>query len=203
MIKGLYAVTPDGLGTEILCEKVSAALYGGASMVQYRNKAADAGLRLRQATALLALCRSFNVPLIINDHLDLCATIDADGLHLGATDCDIGAARRLLGSDKIIGASCYNQFDLALVAQQAGANYVAFGACFASSTKPNAPLASLDLFTRAKKELSVPAVAIGGITLHNAVQVLDVGAVAIAVVNALFTADDVKSTTQQFSQLFI
>ena len=86
MIKGLYAVTPDGLGTELLCEKVSAALQGGATMLQYRNKAANASLRLRQATALLALCRSFNVPLIINDHLDLCATIDADGLHLGANN---------------------------------------------------------------------------------------------------------------------
>ena len=203
MIKGLYAVTPDGLGTELLCEKVSAALQGGATMLQYRNKAANASLRLRQATALLALCRSFNVPLIINDHLDLCATIDADGLHLGATDCDLGAARRLLGAGKIIGASCYNQFDLAINAQQAGANYVAFGACFASNTKPNAPLASLDLFRRAKKELSIPTVAIGGITLQNAAQVKQAGADAVAVVNALFGSDDVKSITQQFSQLFI
>ena len=203
MIKGLYAVTPDGLGTELLCKKVTAALQGGVSMLQYRNKAADAGLRLRQATALLALCRSFNVPLIINDHLDLCAKIDADGLHLGATDCDLGAARRLLGVHKVLGASCYNQFDLALKAEQAGANYVAFGACFASNTKPNAPLASLDLFVQAKKELKIPAVAIGGITLQNAAQVVDACADAIAVVNALFSTDDVKSTTQQFSQLFI
>jgi thiamine-phosphate pyrophosphorylase len=206
MVKGLYAVTPDILNTELLCEKVAAALHGGASMVQYRNKAADASLRLRQATALLALCRSRGVPFIINDHLDLCATIDADGLHLGATDCDLGAARRLLGADNILGASCYNQFDLALSAQHAGANYVAFGACFASSTKPNAPVASLDLFTRAKKELAIPAVAIGGISLQNATLVIQQGASAIAVVNAIFDPnfhlDDVKSTAQQFSQLF-
>ena len=202
MIKGLYAVTPDGLGTELLCKKVTAALQGGVSMVQYRNKAADAGLRLRQATALLALCRSFNVPLIINDHLDLCAKIDADGLHLGATDCDLGAARRLLAADKIIGASCYNQFDLAINAQQAGANYVAFGACFESSTKPNAPLASLDLFTRAKKELSIPTVAIGGITLENAAQVKQAGADSIAVVNALFATEDIKNQATQFKQFF-
>jgi thiamine-phosphate pyrophosphorylase len=138
MIKGLYVVTPDTLFTELLCQQVEGALQGGASMVQYRNKAADPSLRLRQATALLALSHSFNVPLIINDHLDLCAQIDADGLHLGGTDCDLGAARRLLGDSKIIGASCYNQLDLAIKAEAEGASYVAFGACFGSSTKPNA-----------------------------------------------------------------
>ena len=201
MIKGLYAVTPDGLGTELLCKKVTAAVQGGASMVQYRNKAADAGLRLRQATALLALCRSHGVPLIINDHLDLCAKIDADGLHLGATDCDLGAARRLLGEHKILGASCYNRLDLAIQAEQAGASYVAFGACFASNTKPNAPVASHVLFTQAK-HLNIPLVAIGGITLQNASVLIQQGANAIAVINAIFNANDVKSTTQQFSQLF-
>ena len=171
-------------------------------MVQYRNKSADAGLRLRQATALLALCRSHGVPLIINDHLDLCAQIDADGLHLGATDCDLGAARRLLGDAKILGASCYNQLDLAVQAEAEGASYVAFGACFASQTKPNAPVAALDLFTRAKTELNIPNVAIGGITLQNAPQIIAAGASAIAVINAIFGANDVKAACTQFSMLF-
>lgn len=202
MINGLYAVTPDILSTELLCEKVAAALQGGASMVQYRNKAADAGLRLRQATALLALCRSFNVPLIINDHLDLCALIDADGLHLGATDCDLGAARRLLGEHKILGASCYNRLDLAVQAEVAGASYVAFGACFSSDTKPNAIHAPLGLFAEAKQKVAIPLVAIGGITLENAAQVVTAGASAIAVVAALFGADDIASASQQFTNLF-
>ena len=202
MIKGLYAVTPDILNTELLCEKVEKALQGGASQVQYRNKAADANLRLRQASALLALCRSYQVPLIINDHLDLCAQIDADGLHVGATDCDLGAARRLLGDDKILGASCYNQLDLAIKAQDFGASYVAFGACFASGTKPNAPVASHNLITQAKKHLNIPSVAIGGITLQNAPQVIAAGANAIAVVGALFNVEDIKVSSQQFSGLF-
>lgn len=202
MINGLYAVTPDILSTELLCEKVAAALQGGASMVQYRNKAADAGLRLRQATALLALCRSFNVPLIINDHLDLCALIDADGLHLGATDCDLGAARRLLGEHKILGASCYNRLDLAVQAEVAGASYVAFGACFSSDTKPDAIHAPLGLFAEAKQKVAIPLVAIGGITLENAAQVVTAGASAIAVVAALFGADDIASASQQFTNLF-
>ena len=201
-IKGLYAVTPDILNTELLCEKVEKVLQGGASLVQYRNKAADAGLRLRQATALLVLCRSFNVPLIINDHLDLCAQIDADGLHLGATDCDLGAARRLLGEHKILGASCYNRLDLAVQAETAGASYVAFGACFSSSTKPDAVNASSSLFAEAKHKIKIPLVAIGGITLQNASQVIQAGASAIAVLDALFNAEDVEATSQQFARLF-
>ena len=201
-IKGLYAVTPDILNTELLCEKVATALQGGASVVQYRNKAADAGLRLRQATALLALCRSFNVPLIINDHLDLCAQIDADGLHLGVTDCDLGAARRLLGEHKILGASCYNRLDLAVQAEAAGASYAAFGACFSSNTKSNTVNAPLSLFTEAKQTVAIPLVAIGGITLENAAQAILAGASAIAVVGALFGADDIASASQQFDHLF-
>ena len=199
MIKGLYAVTPDTLNTEQLCLKVEQALQGGASMLQYRNKAADATLRLRQATALLALCRSYQVPLIINDHLDLCAQIDADGLHLGATDCDLGAARRLLGDAKILGASCYNQLDLAVQAESAGASYVAFGACFVSQTKPNTTKADLSLF---QTKLNIPKVAIGGITLENAPQVIAAGADSIAVVGALFGADDNEATAKQFTRLF-
>jgi thiamine-phosphate pyrophosphorylase len=201
-INGLYAVTPDELNTELLCKQVEAALKGGAALLQYRNKAADATLRLRQASALLALCRSFAVPLIINDHLDLCAQIDADGLHLGATDCDLGAARRLLGTDKIIGASCYNQLDLAIKAEAAGSSYVAFGACFSSGTKPNAPVISLNLFTEAKQKIAIPLVAIGGITLENAPSILQAGADAVAVVGALFDAVDINKTSKQFTYLF-
>jgi thiamine-phosphate pyrophosphorylase len=202
MIQGLYAITPDTFNTELLCEKVTSVLQGGATLVQYRNKSADASLRLRQATALLALCRSFNVPLIINDHLDLCAQIDADGLHLGATDCDLGAARRLLGEHKILGASCYNRVDLVIQAEAAGASYAAFGACFSSETKPDAVNAPFSLFAEAKQKTTIPLVAIGGITLENATQAIDAGASAVAVVGALFDADDIAATSQQFTYLF-
>ncbi|HEY0562753.1 MAG TPA: thiamine phosphate synthase [Methylophilus sp.] len=201
-IKGLYAVTPDSLEVELLCKQVQQALEGGAKLVQYRNKHADKQLLLTQSTALLALCHSYGVPLIINDHLDLCAQINADGLHLGATDCDLGAARRLLGPDKIIGASCYNRLDLALQAQAAGASYAAFGACFPSETKPNAVKAPLSLLQQAKLELSIPIVAIGGITLDNAPSVLAAGADALAVVTDLFLDDDILGTSQRYAELF-
>src|SRR5450830_259361 len=190
MIKGLYAVTPDEADTDVLLSKVEAALQGGINVLQYRNKNASHKLRTQQARAILPLCRQYKVPLIINDSVKLCLTLDADGVHIGADDGNLVEIRTRLGADKILGASCYNRFDLALSAQQAGANYVAFGACFASSTKPNAPVASLDLFKLAQAQLNVPAVAIGGITLTN------------AIFNANFNARDVKLTTQQFTQLF-
>lgn len=197
-IHGLYAITPDEADTERLCAKVEAALQGGVRLLQYRNKLADAQLRVWQATALQQLCRAHDATFIINDYVDLCAQLDADGVHLGGTDGDIAQARATLGADKIIGASCYNQLDRAYKAQAAGANYVAFGACFATSTKPDAAKADLSLFHTL---LDVPKVAIGGITLENAQQVTQAGAQAIAVINALFGADDVKLQAEKFIRL--
>ena len=202
MIKGLYAITPDIADTNLLLQKVEAALQGGINLLQYRNKTANHKLQTQQARAILPLCRQYNVPLIINDSVKLCLTLDADGVHLGANDGNLEEVRARIGKDKILGASCYNRFDLALSAQQAGASYVAFGACFASETKPNAPVAGLDLFVKAKNELNIPAVAIGGITLQNAPSVIHAGAKAIAVINAIFNANDVKLSSQQFSLLF-
>ncbi len=202
-VHGLYAITPDIADTALLVKKVEAALQGGINLLQYRNKAANHKLQTQQARAILPLCRQYHVPLIINDSVKLCLTLDADGVHLGADDGNLAEVRARIGKDKILGASCYNRFDLALAAQQAGASYVAFGACFASSTKPNAPVAALDLFRRARTELTIPTVAIGGITLENAPQVITAGAGAIAVINAIFGANDVKLVSEQFTQLFI
>lgn len=201
-INGLYAITPDEADTDLLVAKVEAALQGGISILQYRNKQANHKLQTQQARAILPLCRQYQVPLIINDSVKLCLTLDADGVHIGADDGNIAEVRARIGADKMLGASCYNRFDLALSAQQAGATYVAFGACFASSTKPHAPVADLDLFKQAKAQLHIPAVAIGGITLTNAPSVIQAGADSIAVINAIFNADDVKLTTQQFAHLF-
>lgn len=201
-INGLYAITPDIGDTDLLIKKVEAALQGGIDILQYRNKQASHRLLTQQASALLPLCRRFNVPLIINDSVELCLALDADGVHLGADDGNLTEVRIRIGANKILGASCYNRFDLALTAQNQGADYVAFGACFASNTKPNAPVADLSLFKRARAELNVPSVAIGGIDLQNASQAIQAGADAIALIQAIFSADDVKSTSQQFSQLF-
>lgn len=201
-ITGVYALTPDEPNTAILLAKVEAALQGGIAILQYRNKLANHKLQTQQARALLPLCRQYQVPLIINDSVKLCLTLDADGVHLGADDGNLAEVRARLGSSKILGASCYNRFDLALAAQQSGADYVAFGACFPSSTKPNAHVASVDLFKLALTQLKIPTVAIGGITVENASQVIEAGASSIALINAIFNANDVKFSVQQFQQLF-
>ncbi len=204
-IKGLYAVTPDEIDTARLQKLVEAALLGGASVIQYRNKTASRQLRFNQASGLLILCRSHGVPLIINDHLDLCLEIDADGLHVGSEDYvadDLEQIKARLGSKKMLGVSCYNRFGLAEQAVAQRADYVAFGSCFASGTKPAAVRAPLDLFARAREQLSVPTVAIGGITLGNAPQAIEAGADAVAVIGALFSSSDITDTARKFSQLF-
>jgi thiamine-phosphate pyrophosphorylase len=202
-IHGLYAITPDLADTEQLCKMVEASILGGASVVQYRNKLASESLRFSQASALLVLCRQHQIPLIINDHIALCLALDADGVHIGGEDGDIAATRTQIGADKILGVSCYGDFTRAQTAVQLGADYVAFGACFPSSTKPNAPRAELNLFTQAKT-LSVPCVAIGGITLENVGSVVNAGANAVAVIGELFNQDleHIAPCAQQFSSFF-
>ena len=199
---GLYAVTPDVSDTPELLAAAEAALSGGVRLLQYRNKSASAALRLLQGRALLALCRKYHVPLIINDHLDLALALDADGLHLGAEDGSLTAARARLGPEKILGVSCYDQLERALEAERLGADYAAFGSFFPSSVKPDAVRAPLAMLRDAKRRLSVPVVAIGGITLDNAPQLIAAGADGVAVISALFGANDVKLAAQRFSALF-
>jgi thiamine-phosphate pyrophosphorylase len=201
-ISGLYAVTPDGDDTPALIAAVEAALAGGARLLQYRNKPAPAALRLSQASALLVLCRKHRVPLVINDHLDLALAVSADGLHLGAEDGSLAAARARLGPERILGASCYDRLDAALEAERLGADYVAFGSFFTSSVKPGAVHAPLALLREAKRRLSVPVVAIGGITLENAPRLIAAGGDGVAVISALFGADDVGLAARRFSALF-
>ena len=187
-INGLYAITPDLADTSQLVKQVDAVLRGGASVLQYRNKTAPYALLREQATELLELCEAHEVPFIINDHVLLCVELDADGVHLGGSDGDIVAARRLLGARKLIGASCYNRLDLAIAAKAAGADYIAFGSCFDSSTKPAAVRASLALFAEARREVGLPMVAIGGITPENMHEVFAAGADSVAMISAIFGA---------------
>ena len=201
-IKGLYAITPDCADTHDLLCRVWLALAGGAQVLQYRNKSAPAALRLTQAIALRQLTREFSVSFIVNDDVQLAAQVEADGVHLGAADGDIAAARLALGAHKIIGISCYNKLSWARVAVDAGADYVAFGAFFPSSVKPEAVLADIELLRQARAELTVPLVAIGGITLQNGAQLVQAGADALAIISALFNTAGIADTAQEFSQLF-
>ncbi|MET0216639.1 MAG: thiamine phosphate synthase [Burkholderiales bacterium] len=202
MLRGLYAVTPEEPDTVRLLRAVAAAVEGGAQLVQFRSKTGSREVRIAQGSALLSLCRRHRVPLIVNDSVEIAALIDADGVHLGRDDEKVAEARRVLGRRKIIGASSYDRLELALEAQAAGADYVAFGSFFPSCVKPDAPRPSPDLLRRARRSLVVPIVAIGGITVANAAQLIDAGAHAIAVISGLFSAPEIRVAARGFQALF-
>ncbi|HBV21147.1 MAG TPA: thiamine phosphate synthase [Nitrosomonas sp.] len=202
-IHGLYGITPNLIDTAVLLNQTEQILTGGAQLIQYRNKIADKTLRRHQANLLLRLCRTYATPMIINDHLDLATEIDADGVHVGQNDVDITAARKLLGTDKIIGATCYNRLDLAIQAESKGADYVAFGAFYPTSTKQNTVTAPLDILVQARKILTIPIIGIGGINLTNAQTIIKNGADAVAVSYTLYQAKDIHKTAETFSRFFV
>jgi thiamine-phosphate pyrophosphorylase len=197
---GLYLVTPEEADGERLLARV-APLLAEAACLQYRNKAADADLRLQQARALRALCAESGVPLIINDDVELAAAVDAHGVHLGEHDAAIGDARARLGATAIIGVSCYDDLARARHAAAAGADYLAFGAFFASPTKPHARRATPALLRQAAV-LGLPRVAIGGITPENAAIVVAAGADLIAVISGVFDAPDPVAAARACRALF-
>jgi thiamine-phosphate pyrophosphorylase len=202
LIRGLYAVTPDEADTAALLDKAARALRGGAAVLQYRNKTATAALKRQQAAALVTLCRAHDAIFIVNDDVGLALEVDAHGVHLGGEDGDLSEARRRIGPAKLLGASCYNRMALGIAAKAAGADHVAFGAAFASPTKPAAVNASLDLYRRAAAEIGLPVVAIGGITLSNAGTLIAAGVDAVAVITDLFGAPDVEQQAMAFKALF-
>jgi thiamine-phosphate pyrophosphorylase len=202
-LRGLYAITDAALAVRGGLEaQVGAALAGGARVVQYRDKGTGTARRENEARALRTLCARFDVPLIINDDIGLAATVGAAGVHLGSGDPAVGAARQRLGGRGIIGVSCYNDFSRALAARSAGADYVAFGSFFASPTKPRAVRASIDLLGRARAELGLPVVAIGGITPENGRQLVAAGADMLAVIHGVFGQSDVEAAARRYASLF-
>ena len=170
-------------------------------MLQYRDKTREADRRLREASAIAALCREFAVPLIINDDVELARASGAAGVHLGEDDADVAGARAVLGTGAIIGVSCYDSLQRARDAAAAGADYLAFGAFFPSITKPGARHAKPGLLCDAR-EFGLPLVAIGGITPENGGSLIAAGADFVAVVSSLFGARDVRATARQFAALF-
>ena len=181
----LYLITDSELLAGRLLEAVEQALIGGVAFIQYRDKSTNTAKRLHEAQQLKALCQRYNVPLIINDDLELAAQLGV-GVHLGQQDGSIALARQRLGQDAIIGATCHNSLELAKQAATQGASYLAFGAFYPSSTKPVAQLAQLDILRQAKQLFNLPIVAIGGITLDNARPLIDAGADYLAVISDIF-----------------
>ncbi|ALP54209.1 thiamine-phosphate synthase [Candidatus Tenderia electrophaga] len=202
-LAGLYAITDTTLlPGDALYPGVAAAIAGGARLIQYRDKGADRPRRLATATALLHLCRTHNIPLIINDDVVLASEIGADGVHLGRDDGDVEQARATLGPDAIIGVSCYNEWPRAEAARDAGADYVAFGAFFASATKPHAMPAHATLLKRARQALGLPVAAIGGITPANGAPLVAAGADMLAVIQGIFARPDIRRAAGDYARLF-
>lgn len=199
--RGVYLITPDQNDTDALLAATAPLLAAGVALLQYRNKSADADLRLTQATALQALCAQHGVPLLINDQVALAQAVGAAGVHLGEDDGELAAARQRLGPQAIIGASCYNDPALARRAQEAGASYIAWGAFFPSTTKPLARRADPQLL-RDGASLGLPQVAIGGLTPDNAGVLVDAGADLLAVISGIYAAPDPLAALRAYQSLF-
>ncbi|MDQ2702703.1 MAG: thiamine phosphate synthase [Pseudomonadota bacterium] len=198
--RGLYLLTPDEADSARLLARVE-PLLAHATWLQYRNKTASAALRAEQAALLQAACARAHVPLLVNDDPRLAAAVGAAGVHLGAGDGDITQARAILGDAAIIGASCYDDLERARNAATAGADYLAFGAFFPSSTKPGARRASPGLLCAAAGQ-GLPLVAIGGITPDNGGTLVAAGADLLAVVGAVFDAPDPVAAARALRALF-
>ena len=201
-IHGLYLIVdPEQTRGRDPMEVLGAALRGGASLVQYRDKLRDKGDQLPVAKAMLELCRRAGVPLLINDHVDVALAIGADGVHVGQHDLPVDIARRLLPSGAVVGCST-NNADEAKRAQVHGASYIAVGRIFPTGSKSNTRPASLDTIRQVKAAVSVPVVAIGGITAENVDQVIAAGADAAAVIAAVCAAEDVEAAARAISSRF-
>lgn len=201
-LRGLYAVTGEVSSPEELVDRAARAIHGGAVLVQYRDKSNDTARRQREAAALLELCRSTSIPLIINDDVALARVIGADGVHLGKDDAPLAKARAALGQEALIGVSCYNSLGRALQARDAGADYIAFGSFFPSSTKPAAVRAAPDLLRAARSRIDLPIVAIGGITPENGAQLIEAGADLLAVIHGVFGVPDPEHAAHRYAALF-
>jgi thiamine-phosphate pyrophosphorylase len=202
-LKGLYVITDETLAGESLPAQVEAALKGGAHIVQYRNKRDTSAQREQQARSVLAVCRGYEVPLLINDDPLLARQIGADGVHIGQSDVKLVAARELLGPHAIIGVTCHASLEFALRAEQGGASYVAFGRFFPSVTKPGAPPADIAVLREARAQLTLPICAIGGINPDNAPALLEAGADMLAVIHGVFGQADVEAAARRYASLFI
>lgn len=201
---GLYGITDSQLmpDTEQLLYAIESALKGGMQLLQYRDKSGDKVSRLKQAQALQALCSRYQVPLLINDDIELALNVGAAGVHLGQQDTSLVEARKRLGPHALIGVTCHNRLDLAEQAVQDGASYLAFGRFFSSQTKPLAAPADPSILQQAKQQFSLPVVAIGGITLERAPALINQGADLLAVVHNLFNAPDIEAQAHAFQACF-
>ena len=197
----LYAVTDRfWLGEQTLYEQVEEALKGGATFVQLREKALDDEAFLAEALEIQALCKKYNVPFVINDNVEIARKINADGVHVGQSDMEAGNVRAILGENKILGVSAQT-VEQALLAEARGADYLGVGAVFHTGSKADADDVSHETLREICKAVRIPVVAIGGIGKHNVLELSGSGICGIAVISAIFAAEDITSATAELKAL--
>ena len=197
----LYAVTDRAwVGRQTLPEQVEAALKGGATCVQLREKELDGAAFLEEAKVLAALCRRYGVPLIINDNVEVALASGADGVHVGQDDLTVEQVRRLAGDRLIVGVSAHS-VEQALAAQAGGADYLGVGAVFATATKSDAHVLPRETLAEICRAVDIPVVAIGGIGEDNLLQLAGTGVDGAALVSAIFSAPDVEGQCRKLRAL--
>ena len=197
----LYAVTDrTWLGEKTLYEQVEEALMGGATFIQLREKELDEGTFLQEAIEIQKLCKKYQVPFVINDNVEIARKMNADGVHVGQSDMEAGDVRAILGEDKILGVSAQTVAQ-AVLAEQRGADYLGVGAVFHTGSKADAEDVSHETLKRICAAVNIPVVAIGGIGKHNVLELKGSGIDGIAVISAIFAAQDIRSATAELKTL--
>lgn len=197
----LYAVTDRRwLNGSTLCEQVKKALDGGVTFVQLREKELDDEKFLKEAFEIKELCRKYNVPFIINDNVEIAVKVNADGIHIGQKDMEAGYVRSVIGKDKILGVSAQT-VEQALLAEKMGADYLGVGAVFTTGSKADAEDVSFDTLKEICSAVNIPVVAIGGISAENVSRLKDSGISGIAVISAIFAAEDIEMATKNLKAL--
>ena len=204
ILKGLYVITDKKLiPRDRFIETVEKVIRGGAKIIQLREKDTPEEEIIRLGKELLKITRKYGIPLIINDSPKLAVEVGADGVHLGKDDPGIIEARRLLGSEVIIGVSCYGEIERGLRAEREGADYLAFGTPFFTPTKPDRKTTPFEILKEAKRRIkTIPIFAIGGITKGNAKSVLETGVDGIAVITAVFSSPNPEEAARSLAEFF-
>jgi len=201
-IQGLYAIADTAtIDDSVLYEKVRLVLAGGCRVLQYRDKRSDKEKRLIQARELRILCSNAGAVFIVNDDAELAMQVNAEGVHCGRDDAAVSEIRNLYPS-LMIGATCYNSLQRAEKAVNDGADYLAFGRFYPSTTKPLATPANIETLQQARQRFDLPIVVIGGIMVDNAAILISSGASAIAAINSVFSAPDPLLISREFCALF-
>ena len=197
----LYAVTDrTWLGDETLYQQVEKTLKGGATFIQLREKHLDDAAFLEEAVELKELCRRYHVPFVINDNVEIALKMDADGVHVGQSDMEAGNVREKLGPDKIIGVSAQT-VEQAVLAEQRGADYLGVGAVFPTGSKDDADDVSHETLKAICEAVSIPVIAIGGISRNNVMELAGSGICGIAVISAIFAQPDIEAATKELRTL--